>query len=101
MAGLPDCLPGFHFPTVRIAIYADDIVLWSIGSSRRTVAVRSRWQMSLDRAAPYLQEVGLTLCTNKAAIFLYRPRRRLLPTRSRIFLNPSTHPSKGFVPLCT
>lgn len=31
LAALPEYLPVFRFPTVRLAMYADDIVFWRIG----------------------------------------------------------------------
>lgn len=77
LAALPVYLPVFRFPTVRLAMYADDIALWFIGSSFITSTVRFRLQRSIDKAVSLLSEIGLTLFPSKTVHVLYRPHIRL------------------------
>lgn len=51
LTALRECLPGFKPPTIRVAMRADDIVLWCIGSARSGGKVQARLKRGIDRGA--------------------------------------------------
>lgn len=51
LVALPQCLTCFKLPRMCLKIYADNIIIWSIGSARRTTGVRSHLSKIICRAA--------------------------------------------------
>lgn len=50
LAALPQYLHGYKLPTIRLAIYADDIRIWCVCWARSATIVRAFPQGSVDRA---------------------------------------------------
>lgn len=86
LAALPEYIPVFGFPTVRIVMYADDIILRCIVSYHRTYSVRSRLQWNLGKIVSFLREIVLILSSSKAAQLVDRFNRRLPPMCAKIYI---------------
>lgn len=73
IVALPQYLPRYKLPTLRLAMYAGDVVIWCVGSAERTTTLRFRFQTGINRAADYLHSIGLNLLPMKSANLVYRP----------------------------
>ncbi|XP_077544523.1 uncharacterized protein LOC144156860 [Haemaphysalis longicornis] len=65
MANLPSCLPeSLEYP-VEMAIYADDVALWTRGPTKHGRRVRATLQVAIDAVANHLTRKGLRLSEAK------------------------------------
>lgn len=78
MAALPRCFPGRFMKTpVEIAIYADDIVLWSVARGKQRSPARVALQHGFNWTVRYIEEQGQQVSHDKTAMVLFSPRKRV------------------------
>lgn len=78
MASLPAVLPPMTYPLTprtSIAIYADDVAIWTVGLSNQAQMTGQILQFALDKTAKEISRLGLTLSASKTAL-LYTNRSR-------------------------
>lgn len=63
IAALPSSVSNSAGLPLQMAVYADDVAPWSIGTSARAQAIRARLQNSLSAVSSRLNELGLTVST--------------------------------------
>ncbi|XP_077544529.1 uncharacterized protein LOC144157036 [Haemaphysalis longicornis] len=74
LAPLPDCIPtGLRYP-VDIAVYADDVAIWTHGPTRLGKHVRACLQKALGAVAAFLSSRGLQLSEAKTQAMMVHPR---------------------------
>lgn len=83
MAGLTACVRR----RVRLSLYADDICIWSTGTSRP--ALRQRLQSTLDSIHTYLLHAGMEISAEKSAVVFFT-RKDMRRCRLYIGGNPLT-----------
>lgn len=74
MATLPKALPSSESPSVRTAIYANDILHWYDGHPWKTRTVKARFHDSLSVICHRLEHLVLSFSPGKTAAMAYRPR---------------------------
>ncbi|XP_077541080.1 uncharacterized protein LOC144153302 [Haemaphysalis longicornis] len=73
LAPLPDCIPaGLQYP-VGMAVYADDIAIWTHRPTGENRRVRACLQTALDSVAAFLASRGLVLSEAKTQAFMRHP----------------------------
>ncbi|XP_077551911.1 uncharacterized protein LOC144166186 [Haemaphysalis longicornis] len=73
LAPLPDCIPpGLQYP-VGMAVYADDIAIWTHGPTGENRRVKACLQTALDSVAAFLASRGLVLSEAKTQAFMRHP----------------------------
>lgn len=89
-AAPPQCLPRYKFRAIHVATYADDIVIWCVGSARRPTTVRSRLQSTIYKAPHFIPyEVGKpclpSLPTSSANLRQSVPKGRTYSPRRDVY----------------
>ncbi|KAH7964994.1 hypothetical protein HPB49_002759 [Dermacentor silvarum] len=76
LARLPDFIPRTLPSDVRLAIYADDLALISVGPTSSGRLVRQSIQGAINAIDSYLTGIGLNLSTTKTEALLVHPQFR-------------------------
>lgn len=88
MAALPLCFAWRFMKTpVEMAIYADDIVLWSVAKVKQGSPAHAALQHGFNWTVRYIEEQGLQVSHDKTAMLVFSPRRRVPLTRPGLWLH--------------
>ncbi|XP_077560896.1 uncharacterized protein LOC144175746 [Haemaphysalis longicornis] len=86
LAPLPDCIPaGLQYP-VGIAVYADDVAIWTHGPTGENMHVRAYLQTALDSVAAFLASRGLVLSEAKTQALMLHPKGQAACRKTPEFL---------------